>query len=727
MSTCLSSRSSSSVSGVSGAWRNARPEKMTRPMRSPSRRRTKSASTRRATWSRLPGWKSPDFMLLEISSAIIRFRDLMRMSSTCCGVCGRASAVTRSTTPSSRSALGSQGQRVRGVAGAPARNRSAGNSIRSARGPPPRPPPPPQLEERQRKQREDPGLSQSHRRFREGAGRRGAPAREQRPTRHRGMREPAVGRRPGLRELHQVGVGQQRRQPLAISLAPRDGAAATGAARRWCARVPGRSRRRRGSRGRRRRRRAGRVGRARRAGRGRGRMGRAGRAGGLGGQDGSAARRRRRRARAARAARHGEHRRARDADRQPVYPADRCQILEVLERRIAERRHRRDLDLARLALDRSPQVRGHPQERDLERGELPGAGPVEGHRRRRPRALGGSRRVSFCTSRIRTPSGSSPVGAGNGVGDQVALVQIHAETQRDRVADGRTDAGRRDAEAVAEVLLGARRTGHDERQAGENPMHRVTLDRRTAGKPVAHLPTGGAGQGSAHLESRSRLHANPPRLSSRALACRRFSRSAAQDHAHDHAYAGAAAREARTGGLPGRLRQRRASRKLSGRWRCCTRSGTRRRNRRSAKSPRRTPRCAMGHWGQAMSVLHPLWTPPDTGRGGAGTRGGGARRAGLPPGTRQRDYADAIATFWRGYDGAAAFRARLTAYEGAMERLVRRHPADAEAQGVLRAGAHRRGPARRGRHDLRAPAEGRRHPGAAARGGTRTTPGSPTT
>jgi tetratricopeptide (TPR) repeat protein len=90
--------------------------------------------------------------------------------------------------------------------------------------------------------------------------------------------------------------------------------------------------------------------------------------------------------------------------------------------------------------------------------------------------------------------------------------------------------------------------------------------------------------------------------------------------------------------------------------------------------------CAMGHWGQAMSVLHPLWTPPtpaDAARGlPAAERAVRASR----PGTRERDYAEAIATFWRGYDGPGAFRARLTAYEGAMERLVSRHPQDAEAK-----------------------------------------------
>jgi tetratricopeptide (TPR) repeat protein len=90
--------------------------------------------------------------------------------------------------------------------------------------------------------------------------------------------------------------------------------------------------------------------------------------------------------------------------------------------------------------------------------------------------------------------------------------------------------------------------------------------------------------------------------------------------------------------------------------------------------------CAFGYWGQAMSVLHPLWAPPtsaDAARGlAAAERAVRMSRAG----TRQRDYAEAIAAFWRGYDGPAAFRPRLTAYEAAMANVARRHPRDHEAK-----------------------------------------------
>ncbi len=92
------------------------------------------------------------------------------------------------------------------------------------------------------------------------------------------------------------------------------------------------------------------------------------------------------------------------------------------------------------------------------------------------------------------------------------------------------------------------------------------------------------------------------------------------------------------------------------------------------------PRCAMAHWGRAMSVLHPLWTPPTAAEAARGLAAADQAVAAAKPGTRQRDYAEAIATFWRGYNGPGAFRERLTAYEAAMDRLARRHPHDPEAR-----------------------------------------------
>jgi tetratricopeptide (TPR) repeat protein len=90
--------------------------------------------------------------------------------------------------------------------------------------------------------------------------------------------------------------------------------------------------------------------------------------------------------------------------------------------------------------------------------------------------------------------------------------------------------------------------------------------------------------------------------------------------------------------------------------------------------------CSAAHWGQAMSLLHPLWTPPTPGDTERGLRAAEEAVRTARAGSREREYAEAIATFWRGYDGPAAFRARLTAYEGAMEGLARRRPTDEEAK-----------------------------------------------
>jgi tetratricopeptide (TPR) repeat protein len=89
--------------------------------------------------------------------------------------------------------------------------------------------------------------------------------------------------------------------------------------------------------------------------------------------------------------------------------------------------------------------------------------------------------------------------------------------------------------------------------------------------------------------------------------------------------------------------------------------------------------CAVAHWGRAMSLLHPLWVPPPS----ADARDGLAEAEQAVQlsqgGTRERGYAEAIATFYRGYDGSN-FRTRLEAYESAMDALAARYPKDEEAR-----------------------------------------------
>jgi tetratricopeptide (TPR) repeat protein len=88
--------------------------------------------------------------------------------------------------------------------------------------------------------------------------------------------------------------------------------------------------------------------------------------------------------------------------------------------------------------------------------------------------------------------------------------------------------------------------------------------------------------------------------------------------------------------------------------------------------------CALAYWGQAMSVLHPLWTPPrPEERVQALANAERAVRLSAA-GSRPRDYAEAIAAYYRG-EGADE-RVRLGAYERAMAAVARRRPKDEEAQ-----------------------------------------------
>jgi hypothetical protein len=88
--------------------------------------------------------------------------------------------------------------------------------------------------------------------------------------------------------------------------------------------------------------------------------------------------------------------------------------------------------------------------------------------------------------------------------------------------------------------------------------------------------------------------------------------------------------------------------------------------------------CAMAQWGRAMSLLHPLWTPPPTPESREGLAAAEQAVRLSAAGTRERGYADAIGTFYRGFDGSN-FRARLEAYEAAMAALAARFPKDQEA------------------------------------------------
>jgi hypothetical protein len=90
------------------------------------------------------------------------------------------------------------------------------------------------------------------------------------------------------------------------------------------------------------------------------------------------------------------------------------------------------------------------------------------------------------------------------------------------------------------------------------------------------------------------------------------------------------------------------------------------------------PSCAMAYWGQAMAILHPLWTPPAPADLAAALQAA-ERGLALAKTPRERDYLNAIRTYYKDY-AAVDGKARLVAYEQAMEGVARRYLEDREAQ-----------------------------------------------
>src|SRR5437763_9023221 len=87
--------------------------------------------------------------------------------------------------------------------------------------------------------------------------------------------------------------------------------------------------------------------------------------------------------------------------------------------------------------------------------------------------------------------------------------------------------------------------------------------------------------------------------------------------------------------------------------------------------------CAMGHWGQAMSLFHPLWTPP-VGADLAAGLAASERGLALARTPRERDYLPAIRTYYADH-GERDHTTRLVAYAAAMDGVRHRHPRDREA------------------------------------------------
>jgi tetratricopeptide (TPR) repeat protein len=89
--------------------------------------------------------------------------------------------------------------------------------------------------------------------------------------------------------------------------------------------------------------------------------------------------------------------------------------------------------------------------------------------------------------------------------------------------------------------------------------------------------------------------------------------------------------------------------------------------------------CAFGYWGQAMSLWHPLWTPPAPPELATGLALAEQAVRRSAPGSRARDYAAAIASYYRDYP-SVDFKTRMQRYEQAMAGVVERHLEDREAR-----------------------------------------------
>ena len=88
------------------------------------------------------------------------------------------------------------------------------------------------------------------------------------------------------------------------------------------------------------------------------------------------------------------------------------------------------------------------------------------------------------------------------------------------------------------------------------------------------------------------------------------------------------------------------------------------------------PRCAIAHWGLAMSLWHQLWNQPDIAtlvRGGSELN----QARGLSSTPRERDYIAALAAFYA--HPRKPYRKRVAAYSNAMGRVYKRHGDDHEA------------------------------------------------
>ena len=93
---------------------------------------------------------------------------------------------------------------------------------------------------------------------------------------------------------------------------------------------------------------------------------------------------------------------------------------------------------------------------------------------------------------------------------------------------------------------------------------------------------------------------------------------------------------------------------------------------------RTDPACAMGYWGIAMSLYHPIWAPPTEADLGKGRAAIAKAQSALAKTQRERDYIAALEAFYRDSD-KVPHHVRALAWRNATERLAARYPEDREA------------------------------------------------
>ncbi len=89
------------------------------------------------------------------------------------------------------------------------------------------------------------------------------------------------------------------------------------------------------------------------------------------------------------------------------------------------------------------------------------------------------------------------------------------------------------------------------------------------------------------------------------------------------------------------------------------------------------PRCAMAHWGIAMSLWHELWNRPDAATIKRGLLEAKTADAFHPKTDRERDYIAAINAFYSG-SYKRKYQKRARAYSKAMQKVYQRNPDDHE-------------------------------------------------